>query len=142
MRYDDDLPDLEDMVVCEGDSTQWSVGITRESIEIILKSETIAPVADMLALWMFYAYTARWQKTNRPKATVAYVMSGLGWGRDKVRKARHGLSHLRLIQDIQELKEENGKWGAAYVQVNHLCRGVRYDAPLKTRRASKPSTPP
>lgn len=134
MKYDDDLPVFES-ILREGDDNEWSVGITRESIEIILKSEKLAPVADMLALWMFYAYTARWQKTNKPKATVSFVMKGLGWGRDKVRNARQGLLKLKLIKDVQDHKKGQGKWAEAYVQVNHLCRGVKYNAPLKTSSA-------
>lgn len=136
VRYDDGPPP-ESIVVCEGDSAQWSVGITRQSIEAILKSEAIAPIGDMLALWMFYAYTARWQGTNQPRATVKFVMGGLSWGRDKVRKARQGLLHLKLIEDVHEMDKKTGRLEAAYVKVNHLAKKSSIDAestPLKTRR--------
>lgn len=143
MKYDDDSFHQEEIVVCEGDSNQWSVGITRQTIEIILKSGKLAPPSDMLALWMFYAYTARWQNTNRPRATVAYIIKGLGWGRDKVRKARNGLAKLKLIEDAQQV-DEGGKVTGAYVKINYLVRGRASEetTPLKTSRVVKFKTTP
>lgn len=145
MKYDDIFGDVaEEQVVCEGDANKWSVGITRETVEIILKSGALAPVSDMLALWMFYAYTARWQHTNRPKATVSFVMKGLDWGRDKVRRARQGLMKLKLIEDVQTLGD-GGQITATYVKINHITKGTLMDEStlLKTSRVVKfkPSTP-
>ena len=45
--------------------------------------------ADCIALYMLYYKTAKWQKTNQPKATDEYVRKCLKWGLAKIRKTKH-----------------------------------------------------
>ena len=45
--------------------------------------------ADMIALLVFYHYTALWQASDQPHATVAFVAKGLHWGLDKAREIRN-----------------------------------------------------
>jgi hypothetical protein len=53
----------------------------------------------MIALLVFYHRTALWQRTNQPRASIACVMKGLSWGRDKVRAVRSLLLKAGLIED-------------------------------------------
>ena len=126
-------------IIAEGDSNEWSVGISKPTMERILKSG-MSGIGDMIALWMFYAFTAKWQRTNRPRATVMYVMKGLDWGRDKVRNARRGLEKLGLISDAQQ-RGEDGKLETRYVKVNYLVKGALLEEStvlLKNRPTVKP----
>lgn len=104
------------------DASAWQVGITRETIQRILAVKSKgSDSGDMLALWMFYAYTARWQNVNQPRATTGYTASGLGWSESRVRRAKHALKLLGLIEDIS-CREENNRITGWYVKVFHLTK--------------------
>lgn len=120
------------LVLCEGDPSQWMVAITRVTMERILKCGYDTP-GDMIALWMFYAYTCRWQKTNRVRATVSYVSKGLGWGEVKTRRVKQALRDLGLISDVRVV--ENGKVDAWYVQVFFLAKA---STPLASQEEDHP----
>jgi hypothetical protein len=107
------------LLLMEDDANRWSVAITKETLEVILKSEA-GDRPDMIAVWIFYAYTARWQKTDKAHATVAYIAKGTGMTETRVRKARAALLELRLIEDVQS---RNGqRVGGWFVKVRHLAR--------------------
>lgn len=78
---------------------------------------------EMIGLWMFYAYTAKWQETNQPRATVSFVMKATGWGRDKIRDLRNSLKELGLIEDVQG-RGEDGVLRERYVRVKFLTKGT------------------
>ena len=40
--------------------------------------------ANLIGLYCFYYYTAKWQGTNQPKATIIYTAKGMKWGQDKL----------------------------------------------------------
>lgn len=73
----------------------------------------------MIALWMFYAYTARWQDTNRPKCVNRFAAQGLGWALNRLKKAKAALKALGLIEDITA-KNEKGRIVGWYVEVFYL----------------------
>jgi len=77
--------------------------------------------ADLISLYCFYYYTAKWQKTNQPKATTGYVAKGLVWGTDRVRNAKKGLIKLKLIEDIVTRGEGNRVVGH-YIKVNFIWK--------------------
>lgn len=79
---------------------------------------------DMIALWMFYAYTCRWQQTNQARATVSFASRGLKLSEDRVKKARNALKELGLISDVQA-RDAEGKLSGWYVRVRHLARPVK-----------------
>lgn len=106
-------------ILLEGDPNQWSVAITRQTITRILGSED-KNKGDMLALWMFYAYTARWQHVNQAKATTAYTAKGLGWTEERERKSKKELITMGLIQDAVR-KDESGKAVGWFIRVFHLA---------------------
>lgn len=82
----------------------------------LLKSEM---PADSIALYTFYYYTAKWQGTNQPKCTTAYVANGLKWSGSRVRKAKKELSNIGLVEDITS-KDESGKISGHFVKVNYF----------------------
>src|SRR5262245_9775497 len=75
--------------------------------------------ADLIALYTLYCYTALWQNTNQPHATLRYVMKRLKWGRDKARAARRELLKLRLIEDVVR-RDESGCPTGCYVRVAYF----------------------
>jgi hypothetical protein len=71
----------------------------------------------MIALLAFYHYTACWQKTNRPKASVKYVAKGLHWKPDKVRAIKSALRELNLIEDVRVVDPRSRKVKGWYVRL-------------------------
>lgn len=90
---------------------------TKQTFELFLKQEK--NVSDLIALYDFYYYTAKWQKTNQPKATIKYVMKGLRWGEKKTRDRKQQLVKLGLIQDIKRLDKRKRITGW-YIQINYI----------------------
>lgn len=108
----------------EDDASAWQVGITRETIQRILQHpDKKADPGDMVALWMFYAYTARWQNVSQPRATTGFTAKGLRWTAARVIKAKAGLKSLGLVQDSVR-KDASGRIVGWYVRVLHLAKVV------------------
>jgi hypothetical protein len=74
---------------------------------------------DAITLYIFYYYTAKWQKTNQPKATANYCMEGLGWGEKRFKSADKILRDLGLIEKITN-KDKNNKITGWYVRLNYI----------------------
>jgi hypothetical protein len=70
-------------------------------------------------LYNFYALTATNQMTNIIRATDAYCMKGLGWGRDKFHAAKNILLDLRVVETIQR-KNEKGRIIGNYVKIHYI----------------------
>ena len=68
--------------------------ISKGIIDLFLKQEH---PADLISLYTFYYYTAKWQHTNQTKATTKYTASGLKWTEDRVRARKNTLRELGLI---------------------------------------------
>lgn len=77
--------------------------------------------AEVIALYVFYYYTAKWQKTDKPEATVKYVAKGLHWKPDKVRKVKHELIKMGLIEDFTR-KDGQGRITGWYIKVKYIWR--------------------
>lgn len=74
--------------------------------------------ADALALYMFYYYTAKWQKTNSVFATKDYCMKGLHWGSQRFINAKRLLIDLELVEEV--VKRDGGKVIGWYVQLKYV----------------------
>jgi len=98
--------------------------------------------SDCIALYSFYYYTAKWQRTNQVRATVSYVQKGLKWSIERVRKVRQILLDLNLIEDMQE--RANGReFAERYVRINFIwCKDSVLRDLRTTEKAyyAKPST--
>ena len=80
---------------------------------------------NLIALYVFYYYTAKWQKTNQPKATTTYVMKGLGWGEDRVLRIKGRLKELNLVKDVIQ-RDSNGKIMGYFIKVNFIWSNHQY----------------
>lgn len=72
--------------------------LTKETLDVLLQQDNSS---DLIALYTFYYYTAKWQGTNQPKCTTSYVANALHWVENKVRKVKKQLIDFGLIDDIQ-----------------------------------------
>ena len=66
--------------------------LTKQTLDTFLKQDN---PSELIALYTFYYYTAKWQKTNQPKCTTDYVSKGLHWGIQKVQKVKKQLKNRR-----------------------------------------------
>jgi hypothetical protein len=95
------------------------IAVTKATVDRILKSDN---PADALALYMFYAYTAKWQETNSAYATTQYSKKGLDWGRDRMKNAKKTLMDLGLIKNVRRTHPETGRVLGWYIKVNYLMK--------------------
>lgn len=90
--------------------------LSKSLMDLLLKEDE---VDCLIALYIFYYYTAKWQKTNQPKATTDYVSNALHWHQDKVRRIKRRLKELGLIEDVVTYGE-GGKITGHYIHVNFI----------------------
>lgn len=76
--------------------------------------------AELIALYWFYYYTAKWQQTNQPKATNTYAGKGLRWSAVKVGKIAKQLEALGLIKRIIHWDKETKKIAGHYIHINFI----------------------
>lgn len=100
------------------DENEEPIVLSKPLLDILLKEEN---PADLIALYCFYYYTAKWQKTNQPKATDKYCMSGLKWGHERFYKTKEKLSKLNLIEKVCD-KTIDKKIIGWYVKVNFIWK--------------------
>jgi len=91
--------------------------ISKRLIDILLEDKN--RFSDLFALYCFYYYTAKWQRTSQPKATTGYTSIGIGWGRGKVILIKSKLKNLGLIEDIIQ-RDINGRIINHYIKVNFV----------------------
>lgn len=90
--------------------------LSKQLMDILLKEDQYS---DLLALYSFYYYTAKWQSTITPKATTFYVAAGLGWTDRRVRKVKARLLELTFIEDIVE-RDSGGKVIGHFIKINMI----------------------
>lgn len=111
--------EAEDIVSVDYELNKEIITVTKATVDRILKSGN---PADALALYMFYAYTAKWQETNSAFATTEYSKTGLGWGRDRMRNAKKTLIALGLIENVRRTHPETGRILGWYIKVKYLIK--------------------
>ena len=84
--------------------------------------------SDLLALYVFYYYTAKWQQTNRPKATTSYTANGLNWSEIRVRQTKQILIDLKLIKNVVTKNELNQVTGH-YIYVRFIWSNEHTEKP-------------
>jgi hypothetical protein len=90
--------------------------LSKQTMDLLLKQKN---PSDLIGLYMFYYYTAKWQQTNQPKCTRPYVMKGLGWGVHKFQASKNKLTELGLISEIIQ-KNDKGVITGWYIKLNYL----------------------
>lgn len=98
------------------------IWITKQTFEVLKKWWS-----DCISVYMFYYYTARWQKTNQVKATVWFVSKWLSISENRTREARKYLLWVWLIEDIQTSTREWKKWfWEKYIKVNYILKQANW----------------
>lgn len=90
--------------------------LTKQTLDIFLKQKN---PADCIALYVFYYYTAKWQKTNQPKATDGYCKRGLSFGAKRLIDTKKVLTDLGLIETVNT-RDEKGKINGWYIKINYI----------------------
>ena len=78
--------------------------ISKSLIDLFRKEDN---TGDLIALYTFYYYTAKWQCTNTARATTAYTAEGLDWTEARVKKNKKVLLDIGLIEDRQQRNSHN-----------------------------------
>lgn len=89
--------------------------LSKPLLDKLLKQEK---PADLISLYTFYYYTAKWQSTNITKATTSYTATGLGWSESRVRKTKKKLKNLHLVEDIRIKNEKTNQIVGHFIKVN------------------------
>jgi hypothetical protein len=93
--------------------------LSKQTLDILLKEKK---PSDLIALYCFYYYTAKWQKTNQPKATISYIAKGLNWGKDKARRNKQILIRLNLIEDVRDIDKKTKKIKGWYIKIKYIWK--------------------
>lgn len=90
--------------------------LSKPLLDILLKEQN-SP--DLIGLYCFYYYTAKWQHTTQPHATTRYTAEGLGWSEVKVRRIKEQLKKLNLIEDVDK-RDALGKIVGHFVKIHFI----------------------
>jgi len=110
--------------------------LTKPILDLFLKHDN---PSDLIALYTFYYYTAKWQKTNQPKCTDEYVQNGLHWSYGRLRKTKKILMELKLIEQIIN-KNNNGKIQGYYIKIRYILKQETTNPVLLKCSSGNPST--
>jgi hypothetical protein len=111
------------------------VVIPKAVIDIFLKSDE---PADLISLYTFYYHTAKWQRTNRIKATTGYCAKGLHWGEDRVRRAKKQLIDIGLVYDVRTIDKDTHKASGWYIQITYIMKNSNVVEHLKATLPPNP----
>lgn len=102
--------------------------LTKSTIDIFL--QTPCP-ADLIALYIFYYYTAKWQGTNQPKSTTEYTANGLHWSEARVRKIKKMLIDIGVIEDVI-VRDSGGRVDGHYIRVKYIFKSETEEFKIHT----------
>jgi hypothetical protein len=108
------------------DRNQEPLVTSKITFDIFLAQEK---PSDLIALYHFYYYTAKWQNTNKVRATTNYAAKGLKWSNDKVRKTKKTLIQLGFIEDIKEFDENSKTIKGHYIQIKFIWESHTHGNP-------------
>lgn len=83
---------------------------------------------ELICLYAFYYYTAKWQRSDKLYATTRFVCQGLQWGEGKVKRVKSRLKELGLIES-QTIRGENNKIVRHYVKINFIWESQKVSFP-------------
>lgn len=93
--------------------------LTKQTLDIFLRQEN---PSELIALYTFYYYTAKWQQTNRPKCTTGYVAKALHWGIKKTQKIKKQLLEFGLIEDAKAVDPLTKRVLGHYIKMNYIFK--------------------
>ena len=94
-----------------------AVIIPKSVTDLLLKQNN--PI-ELMALYEFYYYTGKWQKTNQPKCNDTFTAKALNRSRSTIIKYRKQLEKLKLIECIKKIEPTTKKIKGFYIQVHFL----------------------
>jgi hypothetical protein len=115
------------------DKFQEPLVISKPIMEILLKQKKYS---DLISLYLFYYYTAKWQRTDQARATTLYTAQGMNWTEERVRKAKKILIGLGLIEDITHRDETTQVILGHYIKVHFKWDFHTSDNPHYAKRQS------
>jgi len=74
--------------------------------------------AEAISLFSFYYYTAKWQRTDCPKASVSYCARALKCGEASIRRAKKELQDAGMIEEVRRIDPKTSLVTGWYVKVN------------------------
>ena len=77
--------------------------LSKPLLDTLLKQEH---PADLIALYLFYYSTTKWQDTNQPNTTTSNTAKILQWSESRVRRTEQYLQKLRLLENGEEENAE------------------------------------
>lgn len=103
--------------IIAGSPEDLLVILTKQTLDVFLREDNSS---DLIGLYVFYYYTAKWQKTNQPQCTDHYVMNGLSWGKKRLIFTKKKLIKLGLISQIHA--RNTGKFEGWYIRLNYIFK--------------------
>jgi hypothetical protein len=77
---------------------------------------------ELIALYGFYYYTSKWQKTNQPKCTTGFSAKGLHWKNSKVIRVKKQLIDIGLVKDIKQVDEKTHRVTGWYIRLGYIFK--------------------
>lgn len=105
------------------DENEEPIILSKHLMDLLLAQDN---AANLIALYCFYYYTAKWQKTNQVYSTTAYVAKGLNWSIDTVQKYKKQLLKLGLIDDVVE-RDSHSRIVGHYVRLSFIWTREKAD---------------
>jgi len=93
--------------------------LSKQTLDLFLKEKN---PSELISLYVFYYYTAKWQKTNQIKCTTAYASNGLHWNKDKVKKTKSQLMGFGLVEDFKHVDAKTKKIKGWYIKLNYIWK--------------------
>jgi hypothetical protein len=113
--------------------------LTKQTLDIFLRQEN---PSELISLYTFYYYTAKWQRTNQPKCTTDYVSKGLHWNLKKVRRVKKQLIEFGLIEDARIVDPKTKRVKGYYVKINYIFKKKALKKTgIQKKQGSKKCTP-
>lgn len=93
--------------------------LTKQTLDIFLRQKN---PSELISLYTFYYYTAKWQHTNSPKCTTEYVAKRLHWCKDKVIRVKKQLLEFGLIENMRYVDPTTKKVLGHYIKMNYIFK--------------------
>lgn len=120
------------------DLAEEPIVISKGLIDLLLREDHYS---DLIGLYTFYYYTAKWQRTNQVRAVTGYVAKALNWTEERVQKRKNSLRSLGLIEDIRT-RTNGGKMGKNYIRVKFIWGKEAVNRLLNEPTISNSNHPP
>jgi len=96
---------------------QEPIVLKKTTLDLLLQQDH---PSDLIGLYTFYYYTAKWQETNQPKCTNPYIMKGLKWTKTKLLNRKKILISLGLIEKVTTHDQVSKKIIGHYIKVHFV----------------------